>query len=98
MGSMEDSIAHPRFAAEVELPSWKNSIAFVSALLLAALFLVAGLWKTTDPYGAGAKLAQAKVPGDLSIPGAVALGTLEVFAAVLLLMPRFRRWGAILTG
>src|SRR5262249_12617923 len=45
-----------------------------------------------------ARLAQAKVPGDLSIPGAVTLGTIEVFSAILLLMPRFRRWGAWLTG
>ncbi|MBI4902270.1 MAG: DoxX family protein [Acidobacteria bacterium] len=91
-------MAHPRFAAEVDLPAWKNGAALVCAVLLAALFLVSGLWKTTDPYSAAARLAQAKVPGDLSIPGAVVLGTIEVFAAVLLLMPRFRRWGAWLTG
>ncbi len=91
-------MAHPRFAAEVDLPAWKNAAAWVCVVLLAALFLVAGLWKTTDPYGAAARLAQAKVPGELSIPGAVTLGTIEVFSAILLLIPRFRRWGAWLIG
>ena len=87
-------MAHPRFAAGVDLPAWKNGAATVCAFLIVIIFLVSGLWKTVDPYGAGARLAQAKVPGDFSIPGAVVLGTIEVWAAVLLIMPRFRRFGA----
>lgn len=36
------------------------------------------------------------MPEFLSIPAAVGLGTLETFTGVLLLVPRFRRWGAAL--
>src|SRR5580698_5970085 len=60
------------------------------------VFLVAGLWKLTDPIGAAVRLAQAKVPESLSVFTAVGLGTLETFTGVLLLVPRFRRWGAFL--
>ncbi|MCC6340574.1 MAG: DoxX family protein [Bryobacterales bacterium] len=91
-------MAHPGLAAPVDLPSWKTITATVCAILLALLFLVAGVWKTTDPFGASARLAQAKVPGDLSLAAAVLLGAGELFSAVLLLIPRFRRWGAWLTG
>jgi uncharacterized membrane protein YphA (DoxX/SURF4 family) len=98
MKIMQDSMAHPSLAAPVDLPSWKTITATVCAILLALLFLVAGVWKTTDPFGASARLAQAKVPGDLSLPAAVLLGAAELFSAILLLIPRFRRWGAWLTG
>jgi hypothetical protein len=38
------------------------------------------------------------VPQVLSLPAALAFGISEAFAGVLLLVPRFRRWGAWLTG
>jgi uncharacterized membrane protein YphA (DoxX/SURF4 family) len=66
------------------------------AILISIVFLAAGLWKLTDPMGAAARLAQAKVPESLSVLTAVGLGTVETFAGVLLLIPRFRRWGAAL--
>jgi len=95
---MQDSMAHPQVSASVEMPSWKTITAWTCAILLAVLFLVAGVWKTTDPFGASARLAQAKAPSWIALPGAVLLGTGEVFAGLLLLIPRFRRWGALLTG
>jgi uncharacterized membrane protein YphA (DoxX/SURF4 family) len=73
---------------------WRTAINWIAAILIAAVFLVAGLWKITDPIGAAARLAQAKVPESLSVLTAVGLGTLETFTGVLLLVPRFRRWGA----
>jgi uncharacterized membrane protein YphA (DoxX/SURF4 family) len=91
-------MAHPHVGASVDTPSWKNITVWTCAILLAALFLVAGIWKTTDPFGASARLAQARAPGWIALPGAVLLGTGEVFCGVLLLIPRFRRWGALLTG
>src|SRR3979409_2338011 len=100
---MDDSMAQPRlgsgvaqpsFSANLALPTWKTAICVTSAVLLAALFVVAGTWKITDPFGAAARIAQAKVPGPLSLPAAVLLGIGETFSAVLLLVPRFRRWGA----
>jgi uncharacterized membrane protein YphA (DoxX/SURF4 family) len=75
---------------------WKSTANWTAALLISVVFLVAGLWKLTDPAGAAARLAQAKVPEALSVPAAVFLGTLETFTGILLLAPRFRRWGSII--
>lgn len=77
-----------------ETAAWQGVLNWIAAILIAAVFLLAGLWKITDPMGAAARLAQAKVPESLSILAAVGLGTAETFAGVLLLVPRFRRWGA----
>lgn len=90
---MEQSLPLP---AEMARPSWKSAINWTAAILIAVVFLVAGIWKITDPIGAGVRLAQAKVPQGLSIPAAVLLGTVETFTGILLLVPRFRRWGSIL--
>jgi uncharacterized membrane protein YphA (DoxX/SURF4 family) len=96
---MEDSIAHQHFGAgAMELPAWKTFLAVSSAVLLAFFFLLAGVWKINDPYGAATRLTQMRVPGELAIPSAIALGIAETFGAVLLLVPRFRRWGAWITG
>ena len=73
---------------------WRIPINWIAAILISAVFLVAGIWKITDPTGAAARLAQAKVPESLSVAAAVGLGILETFTGVLLLVPRFRRWGA----
>ena len=75
---------------------WKSAANWTAALLISAVFLLAGLWKITDPAGAAARLTQAKVPEALSIPAAVVLGTLETFTGILLLVPRFRRWGSVI--
>jgi uncharacterized membrane protein YphA (DoxX/SURF4 family) len=75
---------------------WRTGINWTAAILISIVFLVAGLWKLTDPIGAAVRLAQAKVPESLSVFTAVGLGTLETFTGVLLLIPRFRRWGAAL--
>lgn len=66
--------------------------------MLAVLFLSAGIWKITDPLGWEAKVIQLKVPGMFAMPLTLVLGSLEVFSGVLLLVPRFRRWGAWLSG
>jgi uncharacterized membrane protein YphA (DoxX/SURF4 family) len=72
---------------------WRTGLNWTAAILISAVFLVAGIWKVTDPIGAAVRLAQARVPEFLSIPAAIGLGTVEIFAGVLLLVPRFRRWG-----
>jgi uncharacterized membrane protein YphA (DoxX/SURF4 family) len=96
---MDDSIAHPSLApGALESRAWKSALSTASALLLAAVMLVAGVWKCSDPIAAAARLHQALVPAALSIPAAIALGVAEVFAGVLLVVPRFRRWGAWLSG
>lgn len=99
MVGMEDSIAqaepHP---GSLVMPAWKTVVGVASALVLAALFLIAGVWKITEPFDAAARMVQAKVPPDLGLPAAIAFGIAESFGAILLLIPRFRRWGAWLTG
>jgi uncharacterized membrane protein YphA (DoxX/SURF4 family) len=57
-----------------------------------------GIWKISDPHGWAVRLAQAKVPAVLSLPGALFFGITETVAGVLILVPRLRRWGAILAS
>src|SRR5690349_3269702 len=99
MVGMEDSIAQaPPRAGALEAPAWKTVASVASAVLLAALFLIAGVWKITEPFDAASRMVQAKIPADLGLPAAIGFGIAETFSAVLLLIPRFRRWGAWLTG
>jgi len=84
--------------AELELPGWKTTLSWVGAILLALVFLVSGLWKLTDAPGAAVRMAEARVPQSLSLAAAIGFGIAETFTAVLLLWPRFRRWGAWLGG
>lgn len=56
------------------------------------------MWKLSDPYGAAGRMMQTKVPASLSMLTAIGVGLLESFAGVLVIVPRFRRWGAWLTG
>jgi hypothetical protein len=94
---MDDSIAHPRSGAVLWTPAeWKAAAGHVAAVLAALPFLVAGVWKITDPFGASVRLTQALVPADLALAGAVAFGISELLGGVLIIVPRFRRWGAII--
>lgn len=96
---MNDSMAHPgEGLASLELPGWKTALNWASAVLLAILFLASGLWKTADPVGWAQRIAELRVPSSLSLAAALAFGICETLGAVLILVPRFRRWGAILIG
>ena len=96
---MDDSIAHPGFhASPVDLPAWKSWLSAVCAVLLGLLFLSSGVWKITDPLGWAARIVQMQLPAQFSVALAIGVGATEAFAAVLLLVPRFRRWGALLAG
>lgn len=95
---MDDSMAHSGdMLARFEVPEWKTWLSGIAAVLTAALFLSAGVWKLIDAPGMAVRLAQLKVPQSLSLPAAVLLGIVETFSGVLILIPRFRRWGAWLT-
>jgi uncharacterized membrane protein YphA (DoxX/SURF4 family) len=78
--------------------SWPVILNWICAVLISIVFLAAGLWKATDPTGAAVRLAQAKVPESLSVLAAVLFGIAETFAGVILLIPRFRRWGSWLAS
>jgi len=69
-----------------------------SAVLLAIIMLAAGIWKATSPIEWSTRLHQALVPAALSLPLAISLGISETLSGVLLLVPRFRRWGSWLSG
>ncbi len=95
---MDDSMAHSGdMLAHFEMPSWKSWLSWTAAVLTSALFLSAGIWKITDAPGMAVRLGQLKVPQDLTLPAALLLGIIETFSAVLIIVPRFRRWGAWLT-
>lgn len=79
----------------LDRPGWQTTLNWASAILLALLFLASGLWKITDPQGAAVRMAQARVPESLSLAAAVLFGIAETVSGVLVLVPRFRRWGAL---
>ena len=82
----------------LELPPWQRVISHLAAFLLALVYLISGIWKVVDPFAAGVRMAQAQFPQEISLPVAIFVGTCETFAGVLILVPRFRRWGAWLVG
>jgi uncharacterized membrane protein YphA (DoxX/SURF4 family) len=80
----------------LEMPSWKQMASHVAAVLLAILFLASGIWKITDMFGWQRMLEEFLVPPQFSMPLTVALAIGETFGGILILIPRFRRWGATL--
>lgn len=96
---MEETVAHPwRPARSLDLPAWKALISHVSAGLVALLFISSGVWKIVDPFTWRTMVEQLLVPIQFSMPLAIGLGITEAFAGVLILVPRFRRWGAYLAA
>src|SRR5690242_15994424 len=99
MGSMNDSMAQPQDSLfPLDLPGWKTAVNWIAAILLGIVFLVSGLYKITDAQGWAIRLTHLRFPESLSPGAALAVGIAETLAAVLVLVPRYRRWGAILTG
>jgi uncharacterized membrane protein YphA (DoxX/SURF4 family) len=94
---MSDTTANPADFGP-DLLAWQKAIGGVCAVLLAILFFVSGAWKLADPYKWSQFLAEFQVPGSLALPGTLALGVGEMLGGVLILVPRFRRWGSILVG
>ncbi|MBZ5580347.1 MAG: DoxX family protein [Acidobacteriia bacterium] len=96
---MNDSMAQPQPGlASLDLPGWKTAVSWVAGIVLAIVFLVSGLYKITDPQGWAVRLTQLQFPEHLSLAAALGVGMAETLGGVLVLVPRFRRWGAILTG
>lgn len=81
-------------AASLELPGWKRWAATFCAGALALLFLVSGVWKITDPLGTEARMVQALIPPPLALAATLGVGIAETWTALLILIPRWRRWGA----
>lgn len=85
-------------AATFEHAAWKQWSATICAFALAVIFLGAGIWKLSDPLATSARMAQALIPSSLALPVALLAGIVEAWAGILLIIPRWRRWGAWLTG
>src|SRR5262245_5709228 len=97
MGSMQDSMAQASSAASfMELPAWKNAVAWICAVMIGIFFVGVGLWKLTDHLRAATLMSQMLVPASLSVFAAVFFGITETFGGMLLMVPRYRRWGALL--
>jgi uncharacterized membrane protein YphA (DoxX/SURF4 family) len=84
--------------ASFDLPAWKKAIGTVCGALLALVFIVSGAWKLSDPFRWSEFLEQLRVTSTFALPLTLPLGVGELFGGVLILVPRFRRWGAWLLG
>lgn len=70
----------------------------LAASVLSLLFMASGLWKLMDLTATADRMAQLLVPKMLSGPAALLVAAGETLAAILLLIPSCRRWGAWLAG
>jgi uncharacterized membrane protein YphA (DoxX/SURF4 family) len=96
---MEDSLVRPRAGlSSLEAPGWKSAASWIAATLLAILFAVSGIWKITYPLDWAVRISELKFPEQLSLAAALVFGIAETMGAVMVLVPRFRRWGAALIG
>jgi uncharacterized membrane protein YphA (DoxX/SURF4 family) len=93
MGSLGNNSARV-----LEMPPWKSVASHIASLAVAILFIAAGVWKITNPFAVARMLEQLLVPVQFSIALTLTLAVLETFAGVMVIVPRFRRWGALLAG
>jgi len=82
--------------AVIDLPQWKTIASSVFAALLAIVFFVSGSWKISDPFQWAQAMQQFRVPADIALPFTVSLGVAEALGAVMIVVPRLRRWGGLL--
>ncbi len=80
-----------------ERPRWQAAVEWTAAVVLAGLWFLAGLWKLSDVTATQVRMTQALVPKSLSLAVALFFGAAETFAGLLLLLPRWRRWGSWLS-
>ena len=78
----------------LELPAWKNILSHVAAVSVAIIFLATGLGKMVVPYQVQTMFEQLLVPFWASMPLVIVLAIVEALGGLLVLMPRYRRWGA----
>src|SRR5580658_249157 len=80
------------------MPPWKLVASNVAPAFVATLFIGAGMYKAVDPFHWSRLLEELLFPPQYSLPFTLLLSVGEMFGGVLILIPRFRRWGAALTG
>ena len=95
---MEDNLALPRGFVSGAGDRVKTVASNVAAVLLAILFCASGGWKLVSPYEWSQLMGQFQVPSDIKLPFTILVGVGEMLGAALIIVPRFRRWGAIIIG
>jgi uncharacterized membrane protein YphA (DoxX/SURF4 family) len=78
--------------------NWKLWVSTIAAILIAVVFLASGGYKLLAPLDAAERLTQVLIPANLSVAAALSLGVFEVLSAILLLIPKTRKLGAVLIG
>jgi uncharacterized membrane protein YphA (DoxX/SURF4 family) len=81
-----------------DMPAWKNISSHVAAAAVGIIFLATGIAKMLVPFLVQTMFEQLLVPTWGSMPLVVLLGIAETLGAILIFMPRYRRWGAWLIG
>jgi uncharacterized membrane protein YphA (DoxX/SURF4 family) len=76
------------------LPAWKTIVGHVAAAAIAIIFLATGIAKLVVPFLVQTMFEQLLVPTWGSMPLVILLGIAETLGGLLVLMPRYRRWGA----
>ncbi len=79
--------------ATFEMPAWQKIASHIGAVLVAIIFLAAGLAKATMPFQFQQMMEQLKVPSWGSLPLVFGLGVVETAAGLLVLIPKYRRIG-----
>ena len=79
-----------------ELTGWKSILGHVAAVIVGVIFLATGLAKIVFPFLVQQLFEQLLVPTWASMPLVIALGIAETLGGALVLIPRYRRWGALL--
>jgi len=86
------------FPSSFEIPAWKTIVNHIAAFLTAVLFVGSGATKIIMPFEWSRMMENMHVVYQISLPFTVALGTVEMFAGLMVLIPRFRRWGGTIVS
>lgn len=94
--SMEATMESRPGAALAPQAQWKTWASHGAAALMAVVFLASGIYKIVMPLDFAERATQVLIPANLSVAAAVILAITETFSAIMLLIPRYRRFGAVL--
>ena len=95
---MDASTTAAPLSGSLEAPPWKNIASHLAGFLIAAIFVASGVWKISDPLVWSRFMEEFLLPSWISLPFTLALAITETLGGVLILVPRFRRWGAAITS
>ncbi len=82
----------------LDVPAWKGVVSSVAAMIVALLFLAAGVYHALDPFGMQRLFEEILVSPQVSLPLVLAVSVGDLFAGTMILIPRLRRWGAWLAS